>query len=605
MANLIYQNNPFQIQVTAVDPDNFPGTPLTYLWTQTAGPAIASFSNIFALQPNITCPSAGNYTFQLAVSDGISTTTASIQVTVLPFWTGVQSYTAICPSGTSGTTVIQEATYTSIISLADANTKALTAATIAAEASLQCSSTSSIWTLTVAQTIQPAESLSYNLYVLDEGVAANPIQARLLESYPIDGIHYSAGNIIDYSSIVNTFSNEQIFLWQLSYSVAVVGSGSGAHSITRVYPLENYEVLTVDPSYTVTGKCYSYELPVIGQSLTVRPPTFTPAMFGNTTFIDAPNVNQTNIAIQHNFTSPMKARLWVYNWDQRKAAAGSSTYDYLLVSWISAAGAGGPLNSPITETVLYEQPYSVLSYGENMADADLNYLSLDVPIATLTNAGGVLVVRRGTYDAINQDVVYGANSVVLKAKVTSNTGTLTVSSLSANPPNILGNVNGALLLSSNTTIVDARVATGAFGIRSYNWQSVNTIYNTLVVCQLIGSVGAFTGVSQQYYFTMNTTNSPCNFIEVPLPTAATGVSFACFAANSQGAGSYLIAADSFPLSTASNYWEDIFNDSGTAPFTVSSLPAGITAPSGILPSSANGVFTITDDTRAVLLTSTV
>src|ERR1700746_1237903 len=185
MANEIYAGNPFQINVVASDPDKFPGTPLSYMWTQTAGPASAVFSNVFALQPSITCQTPGNYTFQIAVSDSISTSMASLSVAVLPFFISTQSYTAVCPSGTTGASVVRSGTYSSVISQADADAKALATATTAAQAALQCSATPAVWTLRLAQTVQPQETLTYNLYQLDNGVAANPKHATWLKAYTI------------------------------------------------------------------------------------------------------------------------------------------------------------------------------------------------------------------------------------------------------------------------------------------------------------------------------------------------------------------------------------------------------------------------------------
>lgn len=579
----LYANNPFSIEVFASDPDQFPNTGLTYHWTQVSGPAQASFTDIYALSPNITCPSAGNYSFQIAVSDSISSTSASISVTVLPFYLSNQSFTAVCPSGAIGTSVVRAAVYTSIVSQPDADFKALSAASIAANAALQCSSTPAVWTLRLAQAVAPAETLTYNLYLLNSGFAANPKNATLLRSYVIDGVNYHAGDTIDYSSTVNAYSGEQIFLWQLGYKVTVSGSGSGTHSITRAYPL-TYEVLSQDPSYVNVGKAYTKELPV----------TSNLALIANTTYIDAPNVAQTNISIQHDFSSPPKSRLWVYNWDQRLAAAGATTYDYLRVSWLSS----GLLTAPITETVLLEQSFAALTYGANMFDDDANYLSLDAAVAALPNGGGNLIVRRGIFNATSQEIVYGADSTVLTAFAVASTGTVTLATLNGNT-NIPENINGAVTLSSNSTIVHARMRVGTFAIRQLNWRDPsNANYNSLVVYQLIGPPGAFTGTAAHYGFAMNTPDSPCGFFEIPLPTNANGTSFAVYAATQSGTNIYTLYPDSFPMSTSPAFFEDVWKDNVLSPYTVTSLAAGTIAG---LPSALNSVFTVQDNTRSVIL----
>jgi hypothetical protein len=598
MANEIYAGNPFQINVVANDPDKFPGTPLSYMWTQTAGPAAASFSNVFALQPSITCQVPGSYTFQITVSDGISSTNASLTVSVLPFYLSTQSYTAVCPSGTVGSSVVRSGTYSSIISQPDADSKALATAQAAANAALQCSATPAVWTLRLAQAVKPTETLTYNLYQLDNGIAANPKHANLLKSYLIDNKTWHPGDTLDYTSVVTSFAGEQTFLWQLAYSTTTVAGsgGSGTATLSRVLPL-TYEILQVDPSYTLIGKCYSKECSVSGSGVTypVNVVTGVPALPASSTYIDAPNVPQTYLALQHDFSSPPKSRLWIYNWDQRKAAVGATLYDHLRISYLSQ----GTLAAPQTEVTLYEADFSVATYGANLFDEDVNYLSLDAPVAALPNAGGVLIIRRGVFDPVGQVVNYGPDSTILRATGVAGTGTALVGNLSGNA-NIPENISGAVTLSSNSMVARIELCAGGFAIRNYNWRSsANSTYNYLLVYQLVGSPGNFTGIITQYAFPMNTPDSPCGFFEIPLPSAANGVSFAVYAATQTGVNIYSLYPDSFPLGTVygSNFI-DTFNVSQVAPYTVSSLPAN--AIPG-LPSAANGVFTITDGTRQIIL----
>jgi hypothetical protein len=65
----------------ATDPEN---NLLTVLWTLASGPAGVSFSAPTALTTTVTFTATGTYTFQLAVSDGTSTVTDSVMVTVNP-----------------------------------------------------------------------------------------------------------------------------------------------------------------------------------------------------------------------------------------------------------------------------------------------------------------------------------------------------------------------------------------------------------------------------------------------------------------------------------------------------------------------------------------
>jgi hypothetical protein len=270
-------------------------------------------------------------------------------------------------------------------------------------------------------------------------------------------------------------------------------------------------------------------------------------------------------------------------------------YDHLRVSWLSS----GTLAAPQTETTLYEADFSVALYGANMQDDDANFIGLDAAVAALPKAGGTLIVRRGVFDSVGQVVNYGPDSAILRAFAEAGTGTVSVGNLSGNA-NIPENIAGAVTLSSNTMVARINIATGAFAIRNYNWRaSGNATYNYLVVYQLLGSPGSFTGTVVQYAFAMNSPDSPTGFFEIPLPSAANGVSFAVYAATQTGTNIYSLYADSFPLGTAygSNFI-DMAGVSTTAPYTVTSLPANVIPG---LPSAANGVFTVTDNTRQVIL----
>src|SRR5262245_60519592 len=64
----------------ATDPDN---DPLVIRWTQTGGPATATFSAPWALTTTVTFTTTGIYTFQLSANDGTDTVTQTVTVTVL------------------------------------------------------------------------------------------------------------------------------------------------------------------------------------------------------------------------------------------------------------------------------------------------------------------------------------------------------------------------------------------------------------------------------------------------------------------------------------------------------------------------------------------
>ena len=133
-----YLSQPFTIIAKAFDPDAYPGTALTYNWTQISGPAIAVFDNPNILTPTVTAPSPGLYVFAITVSDSLNPSTLQVSVNVLPLFTGTQAYTAYCNTGSTGAPVVFNGIASSNLSSADANSKALLAATTAANAALVC-----------------------------------------------------------------------------------------------------------------------------------------------------------------------------------------------------------------------------------------------------------------------------------------------------------------------------------------------------------------------------------------------------------------------------------------------------------------------------------
>src|SRR5262249_27217373 len=65
----------------AMDPEK---DPLTVQWTVVSGPAAVRFSASKALATTVTFTTTGTYVFQLAASDGTSTVTSTVQVTINP-----------------------------------------------------------------------------------------------------------------------------------------------------------------------------------------------------------------------------------------------------------------------------------------------------------------------------------------------------------------------------------------------------------------------------------------------------------------------------------------------------------------------------------------
>ena len=65
---------------SATDADGYPGTPLTYTWTQTSGASVGAIASV--ANPTVTITAVGTYTFELEASDGIDSDTDDVTITV-------------------------------------------------------------------------------------------------------------------------------------------------------------------------------------------------------------------------------------------------------------------------------------------------------------------------------------------------------------------------------------------------------------------------------------------------------------------------------------------------------------------------------------------
>ena len=77
---LLYPNNTSQLNASnSYDPE---GNPVTFVWSQKEGPSIAIFNNKNIAQPTISGLIIGTYVFEVAVSDGVKTSTREVSVVV-------------------------------------------------------------------------------------------------------------------------------------------------------------------------------------------------------------------------------------------------------------------------------------------------------------------------------------------------------------------------------------------------------------------------------------------------------------------------------------------------------------------------------------------
>jgi hypothetical protein len=139
----VYTGMPFVIEGRFDDPDSYPNSFLNYTWSVVSSPpgATTVFLGTVSVTPTILVDTPGDYVVQLAVFDGMATTTVPYSFSASAAYAATAYLSGSCASTGSGLSSQVQLVYanaTSVLSQNDANLKAAANAALALDASLTC-----------------------------------------------------------------------------------------------------------------------------------------------------------------------------------------------------------------------------------------------------------------------------------------------------------------------------------------------------------------------------------------------------------------------------------------------------------------------------------
>jgi hypothetical protein len=139
----IYTGMPFVVEGRFDDPDNYPNPFLNYTWSVLSSPPGSSlvFLDTVSVTPRMIVDTPGDYVVQLAVFDGMATTTVPYSFTASAAYAATAYLSGSCASTGSGlnsTVQLVYANASSVLSQNDANAKAAANAAGALDAALTC-----------------------------------------------------------------------------------------------------------------------------------------------------------------------------------------------------------------------------------------------------------------------------------------------------------------------------------------------------------------------------------------------------------------------------------------------------------------------------------
>ena len=134
---------PFVVEGRFDDPDNYPNPFLNYTWSVVSSPPGSSlvFLDTVSVTPRVIVDTPGDYIVQLAVFDGMATTSVPYSFSASPAYAATAYLSGSCASTGSGLSSSVQLVYanaTSVLSQNDANAKAAANAANALNASLTC-----------------------------------------------------------------------------------------------------------------------------------------------------------------------------------------------------------------------------------------------------------------------------------------------------------------------------------------------------------------------------------------------------------------------------------------------------------------------------------
>jgi hypothetical protein len=201
---------PFVVEGRFDDPDNYPNPFLNYTWSVLSSPPGSSlvFLDTVSVTPRMIVDTPGDYIVQLAVFDGMATTSVPYAFTASPAYAATAYLSGSCASTGSGISSAVQLVYanaSSVLSQNDANLKAAANAAGALDAALTCCPASiqlgvpndaplgSVYTVSVAPERQlPKEDFnvagSGTVAAVTVGTSVNPGGVVEMASYLSDSL---------------------------------------------------------------------------------------------------------------------------------------------------------------------------------------------------------------------------------------------------------------------------------------------------------------------------------------------------------------------------------------------------------------------------------
>lgn len=492
-----YATLPFTLSASATNPQ---GGTLSYSWSQVSGPASASLTGTASRTVTITAPVAGAYVFNCAVGDGLVTNNQTKAVTVSPYFTSTQSYTASCGANTTGAAVSRMASVTSVVSQADADSNALAAAVAAANAALRCDPVQGFigWRIvlpSLANFSSGATSATYSLQlriaVLTAGTPLKPISIA-----PVASPLYAAGslpnNMADLSNYFAAYPGAQTFyLW-----VTLVLVLNGVTTVTQL-PSSTVSLDYATPVGTVSGATVRFR--------DVETPFTAYQGYESAYALTVGNTGFSAVQMTLNLSNTWDIfSLNLHGWDN--AAYGvkpGGGYDRLVLSVLTGTPA-----APLRDTVL-----DVRSAAYNLNDPydfALNRLSY-TPFFNGAAGSANYILRRARLHA-DGSLAYDPNETGFRFEASLNEADYTSPGLSL-PGAAIGNLaeNDAASITAGTNVAlsfnpfpgnPALVAfpMARFTLSGFKWRLTTDSYTHVVVVILKGTPALPTGIGNQYAF---------------------------------------------------------------------------------------------------------
>lgn len=493
---ICYTATSFNLTATAVQA----GATLTYAWTQSAGPGSCLFRNPGAATVSITAPTDGAYSFDCAVSDGTVTNHQVKTVTVLPYYSSTQSYTATCFPGLSGPPMTRSASATSLTSQSDADSQALAAAVLAASTALRCDPNEGFvgWRMVIPSlanfssgTLSGTFQLTLRLARLTAGTPNLPVSIQYLTTLIFNNSNLPANNLVDLSTYLASNPGTQTFyLWP---QLQLVLNGV---SYTQL-PSKAIQLDYATPVGTITGQ-------------TVRFRDVESAFTTYQGYASAYALTITNTALAAVQMTLDLANSWdtfslnLHGWDDMVFGAKPGRgYSSLVLSSLS-----GTISSPLRQRILN---VSSPAYNRNDPyDFALNRLSFSSSFDGAAQSATYLLrrVRIGADDAL----VYDATETGFRFETSANSLDYSTPSLSL-PGSTISAVNAnssANIVAGSNVAVTFTPFPGSpgvvafpiprFTLSSFKWRLPLDPYSHVVVVQITGTPSVPTGVVGQYAF---------------------------------------------------------------------------------------------------------